>query len=251
MSNGRFSGMTTRQKVIAVAFVIIVIVIVWQVMGLFGGSKPSPTAIVATTTTQATMTTARPGTAPSAPANPAPDQAVLHQMPVSMDNQIVEAQKEVAQKYIDQLNQLQMLKVQREIADTNQAIATARLATVTAEKSISDLLTTPTAPPPAIPVPPGAYATPLVNPTPSGQTVVATQEVPPPPVPSESNYSVISVAMQFGKWNAVLGYEGKLYSVGIGDILPTDGSVVASINKNGVTLVKDGKRKRIGIVASI
>ncbi len=288
------TGMTNKQKLTALILLIVLIVVIWQIKGLFsgGGSNQviTPTQKSPVMSNNAPMSNNTPmsnvnapgGAIPNPTSNPmpgtnppslpnmslpvtsasvTPTQAPSNQMQisdVSMDNQILEIQKESEQKYVDQLNQLQMLKIQREIAETNQAIATARLATVTAEKNVSDILTKPLikpveVAPPSIPA--GAYANALIGGAPP--VTVAQKEVlpapplnnPPPPVVME--YVVISVSMEFGRWTAVLGAEGKLYNVSVGDVLPTDGSVVVSINRNGVTLIKNGKRRKVSIISSI
>lgn len=298
----RVSGMTTRQKIIAGALVIVLLFILWQIVGLFGGggggtpppiTPIKPNQMTATSPTTGSPTGTQPITTPGAPTpttptpmptptanTPAPE-VVEQPQPtqlstgtVSLDNQIIKLQKESEQKFIDQLNQLQMLRVQRDIAETNQAIAAARLATVTAEKNVSDLLTKPSQPttpisalqqppPPLPPVPEGAYAKALGGATtqgiPGAPTVTAPPTPPPPPAPvpntvvviPEVKYVVISVSMQLGKWSAILGYEGKLFSVSVGDVLPPDNSVVASINKNGVVLVNKGKRRKLSMVTSV
>lgn len=281
---GRFSGMTTRQKVMIGAFVIVVLIIIWQIKGLFGGGGEAtapPANITPAAKTTGAMSAAtpqqaairRPGGAPvsgiqSVPQGPAvntyqPQQMdqQLRQEPVSMSSQLMEVQKQTEQKYIEQLNQLQTLKIQREIAETNQAIAAARLATVTAEKNVTELLTKPSQPQQPQPiVPAGAYSNVLTNPVLNGASV-ATAQMPPaqmpptgeviPPPPLEVSYTVISVSMELGKWNAVLGYQGKLYSVSVGDKLPADGSSVVAISKNGVTLSKGGKHRKISLISSI
>ncbi len=61
----------------------------------------------------------------------------------------------------------------------------------------------------------------------------------------------MSVSMQLQHWTAVVGYNGKLYTVGVGDVLPPDGSVVSSINKSAVTLKKEGKEERLTIVSEV
>lgn len=281
---GRLGGMSTKQKVTIGALAVVVLIILWQVMGLFGGSKPTAVPVAKKPAVMSATApgmpagqhapgvpgTPTPATMPAAPGNPAvPGNAMppsaasqpgamtpevnIRQAPVSVENKLLETQSQTEEKYVGQLNQLQSLKVEREIAETNQAIAAARLATVTAEKSVSDLLTKPSEPTqPEVSVPPGAYSAALVNPALEGTQVVPPQNPPPPPKPMEITYTVVSVSMQLGKWTAVLGYEGKLYSVSVGDVLPEDKSIVRSINKNGVTLVsKEGKRRKISILTSI
>lgn len=286
VKSGLLSGMTAKQKVMAGVIVFIVLVIIWQVMGLMGGASSSGTIEPVTTPAlkqPATMNANAPkggavaainqpaqvhAANPQAAQLPAQEAAVQQQPMVregtlSMDNQILELQKKTEEKYVDQLNQLQMLRVQREIAETNQAIASARLATVTAEKNVSDLLTKPSQPilppqqqqlpPPQMPS--GTYENTALGGQPS--TPPTTEVVPPPPAtqaplpPAEVPYFVVSVSMQFGRWSAVLGYQGKLYNISVGDVLPVDRSVVASINKNGVVLVKGKKRRKISLITAI
>lgn len=272
------SGMTPKQKVMAAVIVIILITIIWQVMGLMGGSNSSESITpIPQGQPPATMNANGPkGSAPitvgqttaSQQANPqlqaghtvAQQPAIREATLPPAEGQLLELQKKTEEKYVDQLNQLQMLRVQREIAETNQAIATARLATVTAEKNVSDLLTKPSQPvqpvtlqqlaPPQIP--PGTYDNSAL-----GLGGPPAENVPPPPattavvIPPEIPYSVVSVSMQFGRWNAILSSQGKLFNVSVGDVLPLDRSVVASISKSGVVLVKGKKRRKVSIVTAI
>ena len=192
---------------------------------------------------------ARPGGTNAA--SQATQQAEVRQAQVISDAQFLQQQQMTEQKYIGKINDLENLKIQKEIAETNQAIATAKLATVTAEKNISDLLTKPAAPE----IPAGAYANKLATPTLQGESIVNEPSVssPAPAAPAipQIEYKVISVSMQLGKWNAVIGYQGKLYNVTVGDILSEDNSVVTNINKNGVLLKKDGKIRKVNIMLAI
>lgn len=284
-------GMTSRQKMIAVVFVIIVIVIGWQVKGLFGGGGASapagaitpaqdqPKTMMANTpggnnSANTTNPSPQPGMNPPAmnpPTMNPPEmtnpmmnqlatqpmaQATPKEASVSIEPQIMDLQKKTEEKYLDQINQLQMLKVQREIAETNQAIAAARLATITAEKNASDILTKPTQIPGITTGLPGVgapTALPNLLPPATGASTEAGATPPPPPPPPiiEAPYSVVSITMQLGKWSAVLTFNGKLYNVSVGDVLPVDNSVVASINKNAVTLIKNGKTRRISMISTL
>lgn len=236
------AGLTTRQKVTAGIVLVLIVVVIWQVIGLF--SEDSAPAIAAA-----------PGTPGAAPAHPAPQAAQLPPKqqagPLSQrEAELLRMQQETEAKYVGALNELQMLKVSREIAETNQAIMTAKLATITAEKNIVELLTGPIRP-----VTAASYAQGLVNPVSSGsETPPAGGEqsgAPTPPPITEVTYSVISVSQLQSRWNAVLGYQGNLYSVGVGDLLPPDGSKVVSISKSGVVLDKNGQRKRLSLVPII
>jgi type IV pilus biogenesis protein PilP len=251
-------GFNMKQKIMAGGVVVILLIVIWQVMGLFGGGKNGEV----TPATQAPPANKPPGqmtasAAPNAPnnmmppGNAAPAPALIPQPAaaprdqIAANAEIIKNQQEDQKKYLSSINQLQMLKLQRDIAETNQAIAAAKLATATAEQGINSLLTKPL---PA-PVPVGEYANKLVSPSsaggPPGQPGQPMQDM------SGVSYVVISVSMQMNRWAAVLGYQGKLYNVSVGDILPVDGWTVASISKEGVTLKKDNMRKKISLVPVI
>lgn len=265
-SQSLLAGMTAKQKITAGAFVVVFLVLIWQIVGLFGGgSKSVPTPPPSTTPTTSNMAANAPGGPATPPSSSTPSatgqmipQTNLRQMPVMSDIQFQQMQQKTEEKYIGKINELEELKVQKEIAETNQAIAAAKLATVTAEKSISDLLTKPAAPV----LTPGSYANSLILPARPGEQISGvTGELPPgglaPPAPPppvtapKVDYSVISVTMQLHKWTAVLGYQGKLYSVTIGDTLPPDGSVIVSISKNAVILKKDDEIRKLSILGTI
>lgn len=263
---GKFAEVPAKQKAMAAITFIVIVVVIWQIIGLFRGDS-KPTTAPASGAAKKTVAMNATSTTPGAP-TPSSDSKVVAPanendlMPAGIlslhrEAGLLKNQQEEQQNYLTALNQLQILKVKRDIAETNQAIAAARLATATADKSMSDLLTQPT--PPQVPI--DAYANKLAGPTPLGVPVAvgggpmgsdnknnptATTAAPP----AEGMYDVISVSMEFQKWNAVLGSQGKLYNVIIGDVL-TDGSKVVAINKNGVWLEKDGKKKKISILTSI
>lgn len=242
--------MTTRQKAMAAIFVIVVIIVVWQVIGMFRGS-PAPQINPANQTTTA-MRSGAPGAAqPQQQQQMTPQPAPVPAQPAltQREMELLKLQQETEAKYIAALNELQMLRVEREIAENNRAIMTAKLDAITAQKNIVDLLTNP-----APQVAPGAYAQGLVGPVSSGTNVAQPGQPSPPPAlqaPAEVQYTVVSVAQIQNRWSAVLGYQGNLYNVSIGDILPADGSRVVSISKAGIILEKDNQRKRVSLVPII
>src|SRR5579862_3301069 len=126
----QIADLTTRQKVITVIFVLIVIFLIWQVIRLLhvGGSTSAPTPAanaVAANTPQ--MSVPKPAALPK-PADVSANDAVLQRM-----------QQQTEAQYVVALNELQMLKISRDIAEANKAIATAKLDTVTAQKNTLDL----------------------------------------------------------------------------------------------------------------
>lgn len=255
--SGLLAGMSAKQKLTIFGLIFVVILIIWQVKGLMGGNDiktitPAPQQARQMDAKSSTAAAQKDAEISSHRTAVSADQPALHEAPVRVDPEVLEMQKKTEHSYIEHLNQLQMLKVQRDIAEANQAIASARLATVTAEKNVSDLLTKPSAPvlepQPALPA--SAYSAPLANPVQQNTVVAEAADTPASP-PAEPSYIVISVAMQLGRWSAVLGSEGKLYNVSVGDILPGDGSRVVSINKNVVVLEKEGKRTKISVTSSI
>ncbi len=260
MGNGMLSNMPPKQKVIIVILIIVVLVILWQLKGLFSSGGVSSTShpalkveklssgsSVSPATTATLSSTA--GGLPHTAAMPTQQSLIAEQQAFAEQNMmLMRQQQEVQAKYLNAVNELQMLKIQQEIAQANQAIATAKLATVTAEKGVSDLLTRPSAPS----VPTSVYANNLVSPTQAGGEPVSQPPIQPAPtVAMEVPYVVISVSMESHRWSAVIGYQGKLYTVSTGDTLPIDGSVIRSISRNGVVLRKNGQDRKIGIVSSI
>jgi hypothetical protein len=253
-----FSTLTTKQKVIGVLTVVIFGFIIYEVIGMFSSGKPvgptiTPTASSSPPKRMSATIPAPPGVASpqtmQASAQP-PGQAgsLTTFSPLTAPKESGDLQKqeqEQQQTYLDSVNQLQLLKIKREIAETNQAIASARLATETANKSMSDLLTQP-----SLPQIPGGNVPKNISGTAPG-SLQGADNAPPIKAPVlDIPFIVVSVSMRFNHWNAILGYEGKYYSVAIGDTL-FDGSVVAAIYKNGVTLIKDGKRRKVSIQTTI
>jgi hypothetical protein len=245
-----FSKLTARQKMIGVLLVVVVFITLWQFIRLLGGGGSSgntTTAKIVPITSPGTKNQFSPNQA-NMPINAAfsQEEPQIKQSPISASNQLINQERQSEQQYISKLNELESLKIQRQIAEMNQAIAAAKLATVTAEKGISDLLIKPA---PAQ-VAPSEYATKLVNPVRQGETVVSQQQAQAAST-AGIQYTVISVSMQLKKWSAVIGYQGKLYNVSDGDVLPIDGSVVEKIFKDGVVLNKDGKKRKISLVSAI
>jgi hypothetical protein len=232
------SSMTVRQKVTAGIVVVVVLIVIWQLYGLLGGgSEPASVPTPKPATPSAKL--AKGGTAPNGAMQPeAPKQAdIMQARPLTpTEAMLLKMQQETQASYLAALNQLQMLRVQRDIANTNKDIATARLATVTSEKKIVDMLSPP-APPPL----PAAAA--VINKAVVAQSAgVLDQEV---------RYTVVSVSNLQSRWSAILSYKGNLYSVRTGDLLAPDGSRVLSISSDGVTLQKNGVRTKLPLVTSI
>lgn len=242
---------SNRQKIIAVVFIIILLIILWQIYGLFRAddvavtpSPPRPTATAGGQ--QAAQMMPAPQLVPQ-PAN-LPARAPTQDPAAARQQQQSEAQ------YVAGLNQLQLLRLQRDIEETNRAIMAAKLEIITAQKNIVDLLQ-----PPQPVVQPNPYASTTLLGTARPQAT--TQPTPPPPRAAEpsiqvtttqvANYSVISVSQVQNRWGAVLGFQGRLYNVSTGDVLPPDGSKVVEIDRGGVILDKDGVKRRVSLVPII
>lgn len=227
---------SARQKVTIAVLIVVVLVVGWQVFGLFrhGSSTPSTPARPGANATAAMAAAPSGAPTPQAASVVTPVQSPLQRPKALTQNEIelLRLQQATQAKYLAALNELQMLKVSREIAETNLAIVNAKLATVTAEKNIVTALTPP-APPP---VPPAAYAKGLATPAPAA---------------TSTTYTVVSVSQLEGEWTAVLGSQGNLYNVHIGDVMPADGEKVVAINRNGVVLSKDGQTRRLSLVPII
>lgn len=244
MAQGILEDSGSRKKMITIgAFVVVIGVIGWQVMGLMGGGSSAPGP--APSASQASSGMPGPG---SAPQMVTPKQVDNPPAPAltEREQELMRLQQQTEAKYLAALNELQMLKIEKEIATTNKDIATARLDTITAQKNVVDLLS------PAAVNP--NYAGTLTTPTTSGsggQVVTSTGGATTGGLPQEITYTVISVTQLESKWAAVLGYQGTLYQVSVGDILPPDGSKVISIDKTSVVVEKDGAQKKISLVPII
>lgn len=263
----RLSQVTSRQKIIIVFMILVVLIIVWQVIEIMGvGSHSAPPAIqpvankhegsspdtkIASGSNQ--VSTPTPG-ANNVPPSGAANVNVVQPGSIVNDPQFNRMQKITEEKYFGKLNELEELRIQRQIAEVNQAIAAAKLATVTAEKNISDLLTGGPGPSPAanqpgktsadMSPPPGL---PINGPAGEGAHQLTTFVPKVEAVP----YSLVSVSLLLNRWTAVISMQNTMFTVGVGDTLPPDGSVVTNINKNSVTLRKDGKSRKLLIATSL
>jgi hypothetical protein len=232
------TDVSTKQKVMVAVVIIIFLVVIWQVIAILGIGKSSPAAIApAVKTNTANATKAGAMSSPSNASNGNPTAVVQqsYDMTIRDNGELLKLAKDNQEKYLRAINDLQILKLQREIAEANQAIASAKLATVTAEKSMSEVLTKSTTVPQ---LSPASYANGLIAPG------LADINNPPMTGPvkqanTNSDYQVLSVSMQNRKWTAVVGAQGKLFDVAIGDVLTADGSVVVSINRDAVVLEKE------------
>lgn len=234
------ASLNSRQKIIGGVVVIVMLILVWQIYGLFGHGGGSEVSIATSSAPVAPMATA--------PAHKTPQQTTEAPKPKTetmtpLEVELMRLQQETQAKYLAALNQLQMLKLERDIAENNKAIMSARLDTVKTQKDIINLLV-PTAPTPD-------YAQALGGSQLAGAPAPAAVPKPLPIVQQDVKYTVISVVQLKSRWSAVLGYQGNLYNVYIGDILPADGSKIISISTTGVVLEKDGERKIISLTPII
>lgn len=262
----KLTAMTTRKKIILILLIAIILVIIWQIATLFrasGKEGESSATIHSTASSKSVTTTATSTPRDQSPTTPHPvaqansgaalNRSQIAAQPASMAGQsptppqfsareleLMRIQQETQARYIQAQNELQLLKIQRDIAEANKAIATARLDAVTAEKQIVNLLA------------PSALPTGLIQNTAVSPTAAAAPEVPSavpgPSSPEAAAYTVVSVSRLQGRWSAVLSYHGSLYNVYEGDVLSTDGSVVVSIRREGIILRKDGVRKKVSLV---
>jgi hypothetical protein len=239
MTTSRSSG--TRQKITVIVFIAVLAIVGWQVYSLFEESIPTPPASptaaannpTAAPSLKAAAATSPPGITPPAAAAP-----VLPKPPVlsAKELELIKLQRQAEERYVAAVSQLQMLKIEREIAETNKSIAAARLATATAEKDMAKLAQ-----------PLGNFSQNLTtNPT-SGPSQPEISNLV-----AAGNFMVISVAYLQGRWSAVLSNQGKLYQIFVGDILPDNNNVkVLEINKSGVTLKIGDETRKISLVPLI
>lgn len=235
-----------RKKVTMVIVIVVVLVVLWQIYGLIQGDAPTTPASVKPKTTASENKPSNNGGTPAATIAAANNASNMQQQlaaanfSVAANAQLLKQQQQAQSEYLTALNKLEKLKVDREIAQDNQAIATAKLATATAEKQLTDLLVGP--------VPTASdYANKLENPGSTGQGGMTMQQ-------QGGGYTIVSIVkQQHNGWHAVLTSGSKVYDVGVGDTLPLDGSTVLAIDKSSVTLKNaDGsKKQRIKMLQSV
>jgi len=242
--NTNTSAMQTKQKVMIAVIIIIFIIIGWQLKGmLFGSGAGAPTAPIKT------------AAAPNAPQAiaPTPNQGGIKEASLpTRESTMTEGEKrlfalqmQTEAKYIAAMNELQLLRVQSEIAKSSKDIAQNRLDAVTAQKQTLQLLSAPQATA-------ATYAQGLSGGLPISQSGLSTNT--PSPVVTQhpqAAYVVVSVSQLQHRWTAVLGYQGQLYNVRIGDILTPDAAKVIEIDRYGVTLERSGQKQRISLVSLI
>ncbi|HSW93085.1 MAG TPA: hypothetical protein VLJ15_01875, partial [Gammaproteobacteria bacterium] len=134
-------AVTTKQKVIGVLTVVILAFIIYEVIGLFSTEKAAEPVIVPAKPAAGEKTPKPAATAQTNRGTEQPQLTTVNALTAPGSNIDFQKQREQQEAYLDSVNQLQLLRVKREIAETNQAIAAARLATETANKNMSDLLT--------------------------------------------------------------------------------------------------------------
>lgn len=230
--------MDNKTKLKISAVVLIGAAAIWMGVSMLGGDETQ-------------MADAKPQTRPN-PDIPKPAPMLNAQAkPITAatprEQELMKMQQETENKYIAALEQLQLLLVEKDIANANKDIAAANKSfviskkdTLMAQKMIVDTLT-----------PPKPVFRPVVDSAP-----VRTNNAPPPKSPvansAPDTYSVVSVSYTRGKWVAVLATTaGKLYSVSVGDMLLDDGSKVLSIGRSGVTLDNKGTERKLPMVSVI
>lgn len=223
------TGMGSRQKLTIGVFVIIVAVLGWQVTAMLkGDGSEAPTAPIDAKSDGSSPAVA--GNNMQPPQHIPPKQVEIEQpRPMTeQEAQLVRLRQETQANYLKALNELQLLRVAKDIADTTKDISKAKLDSVTAEKKIVEILTAPTE---------------------AEKSSMGAQI--PVGLSQDVKYTVVSVSQLQYRWSAVMNYKGNLFSVHTGDILPPDNSKVVSIAKDSVTLEKDGAITKVSLTSAI
>lgn len=248
MADSKNMDAAKKQKMTAIIVAILFIIIAWQVIAMFNESEesaaPAPTTAANGKAQQPTPNNQ------SQQQGPQPAAVQTVSLPRDQQMELIRLQQETQAKYVVGLNELQLLKLAKDIADINKEIAAAKLAMINSQKEIIDKLQVKQQMTPETQIP---YGQNLVAPIATGSTVgnlptpqaLQNQQTP------RATYTVISVSKLMNKWSAVVGSQGKLFSVTVGDTMPTDGSLVKSIDRTGVVLEKDGDTRKISIVPII
>ncbi len=221
--------MDKQTKIKIGAAVVVLLIVIYMMIGMFSSGTEEPPKM------KPNPDIPKPGELMPAPPKPAQQSAAAAE---SSDAKLLALQTEAQARYMTALNELQMLKINKDIAEANKAIMKAKEDTVTSQVKIVTLLT-----PPAPPAPPAQVEQKPVNP---GLADVSLRGVPPAPAqPKNDDMSVVSVTNIRGRWMAVINGGKALYKVTIGDTIPDEESTVVSIDRSGVTVEKDGTKRKI------
>ena len=231
-----------KKKMIQIAIAVVIFaIVIWQAMDMFGGGGGGGGGGEVKRET-------RPN--PDIPKRaPLPEKLTKNAVKenagsTEREAQLMRMQQETQVKYVDALNELQMLKINAEIAATTKNIAKSKEDVVTSQVKMLELLKEANPKPIAAPVQ-------VVN-TQLPPQGLRPSEPPPPPAPViGDSYSVVTVTKIRGHWTAVITGANNLYSVSVGDVLADDGSTVKSINRTGVVLEKGNVTKTLSMNAII
>ena len=215
----QFQNLDKAKKIKVVIIIALFLVVIYMVMGMFGGSDNSYQA-----PSQATQTPAVKTVQHKLDAHVVPKAAV--NKPQTVVHHLSAKQKE----YLKSVNQLQMLQLQQQIMQTKQQIAEAEL---NAEKTHN-----------ALEAARGQVQQPTFDshPAHSSAHAVAQQAMP-------SNISLQYVANSGGKWQVIVAFNGQLTNATLGSVLP-DGSKIVKVSGNSITLSNQGQLKTLSIKPS-
>jgi hypothetical protein len=225
-----------KQKIMLAITIVIILIVVWNIIGLSGGGGGSETP--SPQPPMASLNKPMPTTTAATPVTALPVVNEPKQAPIPEDNDIFKLSRQTQEDYLKDLNQLQLLKVEREITETQVAIASAELNRKMAEHNISEFIIN------------KSGRADLTEENTSAAVPITSNITQPIEQPRVSSYVLHSVSYEGGKWNAVIGFQGKMSTATVGDVLE-DGSVVFSINRNAVILKNGNATKKLMINLSI
>lgn len=218
-----------KKRIMTGLLIVILMIIIWQLFGLFSNNTPAP--LPSKSNNMSVSTT----------------QKMPQSKPLIPENTIKTAEEKLREaesaRYLAAIDELQLLKVHKEIAETNRDIAKAGQETVNAQRNTLEVLSgiMPPSNASGYAANLGAQAAPVPAPTPA-----------PAATNTRTEYVVVSVSMLQGKWAAVLGNQGQLFNVSVGDVIPLDQSKVLAIDRGGVLIADTlGNRKRLSLVPII
>lgn len=246
------------KKIVTIGLIAVVVAFgVWYGMSIYAeqdkaaleAAKPKPMETPKTATLMPTTPAANPAQTATAATGPAAGSGAGQQTKLVLTEreiQLMKMQQEAQAQYLQLLDQLQTLRVQKDIAETNKDIMKAKMDAVFALRKMNDLLAPP-APPPA----------PVLDNSKLGDNGAGTPAAGRQGLPvvggggDSSDISVVSVTNLQGRWMAVLNTGGKLISVAAGDKLESDNSIVLAIDRSGIWLEKNGIKRKVTMMSFI
>lgn len=259
----KLATLPTKQKAMLVLALVIFVIVLYQLINMFGSSgepvtnfadnKPSRAATVPNIKPEikpSSRPTVQGAPKPASPSNSFPDAKESAPMgkgdatkagsdskedkpqdpqPANIDVSHFETTK-LNSSYLQMLNEIQELKFKQQLYNAQQALFSSEMATLKTKQDLESLKNAANAPPEETDSKQHSSKKRGVDAHNPGNSATNSED---------QVYVVKSVTMERDQWHAVLSYGKQDFDVTVGDILSPDNAEVVAIDQKGVSLQVD------------